>query len=72
MIRDPNTNALVSDDIGALTKYKEEKRRLKLMLRVESEFVAMRSEIDQLKQLVESLTSKIDRLEQNGAHTSTN
>jgi len=56
--RDPSSNAIINTDQSAYDAYKRARREAK---RKEEEMSSLKSEVDELKELVKSLAQKVDK-----------
>lgn len=58
LVRDANTNAILNVDNRALHKYKEEREEKRRLLNVMKENENLRNEVDEIKQMLRTLTEK--------------
>lgn len=58
LVRDAGSNAILNIDNRALNKYKEEREEKRRLLNIMKENQNLRSEMDEMKQMLKALTEK--------------
>ena len=59
LVRDPNSKAILANDVGLLNKYKEERENKIKLDRAIKEHDVMKKDIEEIKDMLKSLLGKV-------------